>query len=37
MPYQLIDEFEFSPENRLFIGDGKGDLWAARAAGVLFF
>ncbi|MBW1902315.1 MAG: HAD family hydrolase [Deltaproteobacteria bacterium] len=32
----LLDEFEFSPETCLFIGDGKGDLWAARAAGVSF-
>jgi len=33
---RLLDEFEFSPETCLFIGDGKGDLWAARAAGVAF-
>jgi len=32
----LLDEFEFTPEDCLFIGDGKGDLWAARAAGVSF-
>ena len=32
----LLDEFEFSPETCLFVGDGKGDLWAARAAGVSF-
>ena len=32
----LFDEFEFSPETCLFIGDGKGDLWAARTAGVPF-
>jgi len=32
----LLDEFEFSPETCLFIGDGKGDLWAARAGGVSF-
>ncbi len=34
--HHLLDEFEFSPETCLFIGDGKGDLWAARAAGVSF-
>ena len=33
---RLLDEFEFNPEDCLFIGDGKGDLWAARAAGVPF-
>lgn len=33
---RLLDEFEFSPGNCLFIGDGKGDLWAAKAAGVSF-
>jgi phosphoglycolate phosphatase-like HAD superfamily hydrolase len=33
---RLLDEFEFNPENCLFIGDGKGDLWATRAAGVPF-
>ncbi len=32
----LLDEFGFSPETCLFIGDGKGDLWAARAANVPF-
>jgi phosphoglycolate phosphatase-like HAD superfamily hydrolase len=32
----LLDEFEFSSETCLFIGDGKGDLWAARSAGVSF-
>ncbi len=32
----LLDEFELSPENCLFIGDGKGDLWAAQVAGVSF-
>ena len=32
----LLDEFEFRPETCLFVGDGKGDLWAARAAGVPF-
>ena len=33
---RLLDEFELSPDACLFIGDGKGDLWAARAAGVPF-
>jgi len=33
---RLLDEFAFTPETCLFIGDGKGDLWAARAAGVPF-
>ena len=33
---RLLDEFEFKPKTCLFIGDGKGDLWAARAAGVQF-
>jgi len=33
---RLIDEFKFNPECLFFIGDGKGDLWAARAAGVSF-
>ena len=33
---RLFDEFEFSPKDCRFIGDGKGDLWAARAAGVSF-
>jgi phosphoglycolate phosphatase-like HAD superfamily hydrolase len=33
---RLLDEFEFTPTDCLFIGDGKGDLWAARAAGVPF-
>ena len=33
---RLFDEFGFAPETCLFIGDGKGDLWAARAAGVPF-
>jgi len=32
----LLDEFEFNPKTCLFIGDGKGDLWAAKAAGVSF-
>ncbi|UCD90207.1 MAG: HAD family hydrolase [Desulfobacterales bacterium] len=33
---RLIDEFDFSPDLCLFIGDGKGDLWAAKAAAVPF-
>lgn len=33
---RLIDEYGFSPKDCLFIGDGKGDLWAARAAAVPF-
>lgn len=33
---RLLDEFEFRPQDCLFIGDGKGDLWAARTAGVSF-
>ena len=33
---RLLDEFEFTSETCLFIGDGKGDLWAARTAGVSF-
>jgi phosphoglycolate phosphatase-like HAD superfamily hydrolase len=33
---RFIDEFEFNPRDCLFVGDGKGDLWAARAAGVSF-
>ena len=32
----LLDEFEFNPETCLFIGDGKGDLWAAQSVGVSF-
>ena len=28
---RVLDEFEVRPETCLFIGDGKGDLWAARA------
>ncbi|MCG6971749.1 MAG: HAD hydrolase-like protein [Desulfobacterales bacterium] len=32
----LLDEFEFRPGDCLFIGDGKGDLWATRATGVPF-
>lgn len=33
---QLIQEFQFEPEKCLFIGDGKGDLAAARYSGVSF-
>ena len=33
---QLLDEFKFSPETCIFIGDGKGDLRAAKSAGVNF-
>jgi phosphoglycolate phosphatase-like HAD superfamily hydrolase len=33
---RLLEEFEFNRNTCLFIGDGKGDLWAARAAGVRF-
>jgi phosphoglycolate phosphatase-like HAD superfamily hydrolase len=33
---RLLDEFAFAPETCLFVGDGKGDLWAAQAAGVRF-
>jgi phosphoglycolate phosphatase-like HAD superfamily hydrolase len=33
---RLLEEFEFNSKTCLFIGDGKGDLWAARAAGVVF-
>jgi len=33
---RLLDEFEFRSEDCLFIGDGKGDLWATRATGVPF-
>jgi phosphoglycolate phosphatase-like HAD superfamily hydrolase len=33
---RLLEEFEFNRKTCLFIGDGKGDLWAARAAGVRF-
>jgi phosphoglycolate phosphatase-like HAD superfamily hydrolase len=33
---RLVREFELRPEYCLFIGDGKGDLWATRAAGVPF-
>jgi phosphoglycolate phosphatase-like HAD superfamily hydrolase len=33
---RLFDEFEFNPETCLFIGDGKGDLWAARTVDVRF-
>ena len=33
---RLLEEFEFNRNACLFIGDGKGDLWAARGAGVRF-
>jgi phosphoglycolate phosphatase-like HAD superfamily hydrolase len=33
---RLIQESEFEPDKCLFIGDGKGDLAAARYAGVSF-
>jgi phosphoglycolate phosphatase-like HAD superfamily hydrolase len=33
---RLLNEFAFNPKDCLFIGDGKGDLWATRAAGVPF-
>lgn len=33
---RLIQEFQFEPEQCLFVGDGKGDLAAARRAGVSF-
>ena len=33
---RLLDEFAFSPGTCLFVGDGKGDLWAAWTAGVPF-
>ena len=33
---RLLHEFSFSPDTCLFVGDGKGDLWAARATGVPF-
>ena len=33
---RLLDEFELDPKTCLFIGDGKGDLWAARSAAVPF-
>ena len=33
---RLIGEFQFEPDKCLFIGDGKGDLAAARYAGVSF-
>jgi phosphoglycolate phosphatase-like HAD superfamily hydrolase len=33
---RLLDEFGIKPKDCLFIGDGKGDLWAAGAAGVPF-
>ncbi len=33
---RLLQEFQFEPDKCLFIGDGKGDLAAARHAGVSF-
>ena len=33
---RLVEEFHFEPDKCLFIGDGKGDLAAARYAGVSF-
>jgi phosphoglycolate phosphatase-like HAD superfamily hydrolase len=33
---RLLREFQFEPRKCLFMGDGKGDLAAARAAGVTF-
>jgi len=33
---RLLEEFQFRPEKCFFLGDGKGDLKAARAAGVAF-
>jgi phosphoglycolate phosphatase-like HAD superfamily hydrolase len=33
---RLLDEFDFTPDKCLFFGDGKGDLVAARHAGVDF-
>lgn len=33
---RLLEEFRYRPEDCLFIGDGKGDLWAAGSAGVPF-
>ncbi len=33
---KLLHEFKFPSGNCVFIGDGKGDLWAARAASVQF-
>ncbi|MGD8983022.1 MAG: HAD hydrolase-like protein [Desulfobacteraceae bacterium] len=33
---RLLREFQFEPDKCLFIGDGKGDLTAARSAGVAF-
>ncbi len=34
---RLLKEFQFEPEECIFVGDGKGDLMAARKAGVAFF
>jgi len=33
---RLLEEFHYNPDECLFIGDGKGDLMAARHAGVSF-
>lgn len=33
---RLLDEFQFEPDRSLFFGDGKGDLAAARHAGLSF-
>jgi len=33
---RLVDEFQFEPDRSLFFGDGKGDLAAARHAGLSF-
>ncbi len=33
---RLLDEFQYNPDDCLFIGDGKGDLVAATHAGVFF-
>jgi phosphoglycolate phosphatase-like HAD superfamily hydrolase len=33
---RLLREFQFDPHKCLFMGDGKGDLGAARSAGVAF-
>ena len=33
---RLLDEFQFAPDRSLFFGDGKGDLAAARQAGLSF-
>jgi phosphoglycolate phosphatase-like HAD superfamily hydrolase len=33
---RLVGEFHFEPDKCLFVGDGKGDLAAARYAGISF-